>query len=310
MRWHPWVRRGLIGVVGLVVLAFLTVKAGDAYSSRTPAPTPAVVDSVVWERSIVVEEHGLVAGEGWELPGSARDVVRSERVRDYRRELAGYRTVTREEPRTRQVLKGYEEETRTVSERQQTGTRTYTCGTRDLGNGYFEDVECSEPEYETVTRTETVSVPVYEDETYYVEVTEEQPVYRQVPIMAPYYTYRVPRWMPVETLRRSGDWTTRPAWPVAPDTAPNRREGERRASNRAVLRIEHGVIDVDLDDDEILRLRPGQRVAYGGWGRRRPRATVLPADSLPACRRWHAGRGKPPPDSLGCSPRPVNPPRR
>lgn len=313
MRWRPVLRRGLMGAVGLVVLGFLTIKAGDAYSSRTPAPRPAVVDSVVWERLIEVEEHGLFADEGWELPDSARDVVRSERVRDYRQELTGYRTVTRDEARTRQVLKGYEEETRTVSEREQTGTRTYTCGTRDLGNGYFEDVECTEPEYETVSRTETVSVPVYEDETYYVEVSEEQPVYRQVPIMATYYTYRVPRWTTVETLRSSGDWSTRPAWPTwppAPDSTTIRREGERRASNRAVLRTKDGVIDVHLDEDELRRLRPGQRVAYGGWGRRRPRAAVLPPDSLPACRRWHTGRGKPPPDSLGCSPRPATPPRR
>lgn len=309
MRWRPWVRRGLAGAVGLVVLVFLTVTVGEAYSSRTPAPMPAVVDSVVWERWIVVEEHGIFAGEGWELPDGAMDVVRSERVRDYRRELAGYETVTRQEPRTRQVLKGYEEETRTVSEHEQTGTRTYTCGTRDLGNGYFEDVECSEPVYETVSRTERVSVPVYEEETYYEEVTDEQPVYRQVPIMAPYYTYRVPRWTPVDTLRRAGTWTTRPAWPAAPDTAANRREGERRERNRAVVRTGDGVIDVELDENELLRLRPGQRVAYAGWGRRRPRATVLSPDSLRVCRRWHAGRGKPPPDSLGCSPRPA-PPRR
>jgi hypothetical protein len=53
--------------------------------------------------------------------------------------------------------------------------------------------------------------------------------------------------------------------------------------------------------------RPGQRVALRVSAEGSEPA-VLPADSLRACRRWHAGKGDPPPDSLGCSP-PAAPPR-
>ncbi|HEX2206645.1 MAG TPA: hypothetical protein VHG93_03130 [Longimicrobium sp.] len=294
---------GLAGVMGMIVVAGMI---GEMDFERTPEPEPAIVDAVVWERLIVLEEHGIIAGEGWELPDSATDVVRSERVREYRDELAGYETVEREVPRTRRVLQGYRDETRTVSEREQTGTRTYTCGTRDLGNGYFEDVECTEPEYETVTRSERVSVPVYEEETVYETVTERKPVYRKVPVMATYYTYRAPRWAPVDTLRLAGTWMTPPAWPTVDSLPPNRRERWRNESSYVVLRGEYGYpLHVDVNEEQLRRLRPGQRVAYARTGGDRYRAAVLPRDSLRACRRWHRGRGKPPPDTLACSPRPA-----
>jgi hypothetical protein len=290
------------GAMGVVVLAGMM---GDFSVQRTPRPVPAVVDVVVWERQIVMEEHGIVPGEGWELPDSATDVVRSERVSEYRQELAGYQTVSRQVPRTERVLQGYREESRSYEEREQTGTHTYTCGTRDLGNGYFEDVECTEPIYETRTRSEPVSVPVYEERTVYETVTEEQPVYRQVPVMAPYYTYRAPRWTPVDTLRRSGSWMTPPAWPVT-DTAANRRESWRRGSNDVIVRTADGVrLRVRVDEGQLARLRPGQRVAFALSGGRRPHDAVLSPDSLRACRRWLSGRGKSPPESLGCSPRPA-----
>ncbi|HEU0301928.1 MAG TPA: zinc ribbon domain-containing protein [Longimicrobium sp.] len=292
---------GLAGATGLVLLGSAMIDP-----ERTPKPEPAIIDAVVWERVIVIEEHGIVAGEGWALPDSAIDVVRTERVREYRDELAGYETVEREVPRTRSVLKGYRDETRTVSERVQTGTRTYTCGTRDLGNGYFDDVECTEPEYETVTRTEVESVPVYEDETYYETVTERKPIYRQVPVMAPYYTYRAPQWTPVDTLRLAGTWMIPPAWPRVDSLPPNRREQWRNESNRVILRARDGdPRSLEVREEELVRLRPGQRVAYAPAGGGRYPDAVLPRDSLPQCRRWHSGRGRPPPDSLGCSPRPA-----
>jgi hypothetical protein len=292
---------GVAGAIGLLVVAGLI---GEVRFERTPEPVPAVVGAVAWERHVTIEQHGIVPGEGYTLPDSAIDVVRTERVTDYRQDLAGYETVTREVPRTRQVLQGYREETRTVNETEQTGTRTYTCGSRDLGNGYFEDVECTEPTYETVSRRERVSVPVYKDVIEYETVTERQPVYRQVPVVEPYYTYRAPLWTPVDTLRLSGTWLTPPAWPSVGTLPPGRREGPRWAHDRVVVRGPDGVpVTVNVHEEELPRLRPGQRVAFAPVGGRRVRDTVLPADSLPACRRWHRGRGKAPPSSLGCSPR-------
>ncbi|HYW12973.1 MAG TPA: hypothetical protein VE871_13525, partial [Longimicrobium sp.] len=52
--------------------------------------------------------------------------------------------------------------------------------------------------------------------------------------------------------------------------------------------------------------RAGQRLATWNYAYYSGRPALLPADSLAACVRWHAGTepGNPPPDSLGCSPLP------
>jgi hypothetical protein len=292
-----WAVAGGAGI--LAVVAMLRALSRDP----TPEPVPAVVESVTWERRVVFEARSIVAGEGWELPDSAMEVEREQRVREYRKEVSGYRTVTREVPRTERVLQGYREETRTVDEHEQTGTRTYVCGSRDMGNGYFQDVECSEPEYGTVTRTERVSVPVYEDVTRYETVSEQEPIYVDVPVMAAYFTYRVPQWTPVDSAKLAGTWMTPPEWPAAqPDSG--QREGGRDAQYLLTMRDAEGKrYSAAVAEDEFAAYRPGQRVAFAPIGGRRWRDAVLPADSLSACKRWHRGRGKPPPDSLGCSPR-------
>jgi hypothetical protein len=192
-----------------------------------------------------------------------------------------------------------------------TGTRTYVCGQRDLGNGYFEDIECTEPVYETRTRTETDEEPAYRSETHYETVTEREPVYREVAVYDTFYTYRVPRWTVVDTLKTRGD-TVPPFWA---DTVVgrNRRIARRRDAYYITFRRQ--------DDGSTLmarvpvlvwmRWRVGDRVGLRTVYDEGMQTHVLPADSLGDCRRWHLGRSRQPPgDSIGCSPPPDSTRRR
>lgn len=161
----------------------------------------ANVESMSWERSVVVEELQTVVEEGWELPEGARLISQSEEIREFN-----------------PVIVGYETKERQVSERVQVGERTYVCGERDLGNGFFEDIECTEPVYETQQRTETY----------------EEPVYQQVPVYATKYEYEIDRWVATRTEREAGD-DNQPYWPELA-LQPNEREGEREEAYSIVFR--------------------------------------------------------------------------
>jgi hypothetical protein len=286
-----------IGLLLLVVIAAIVI--GEIPEKMVPG----TVESAVWERTMWVETRSLQPGEGWELPDSAVDVVRSERQRGERQQLDGYRTVTRYVPYKVAVMQGYRNEERTVHDLEQSGTRTEVCGTRDRGNGYFEDVECERPVYTSTERRETVRVPAYADVTRIDTITERQPVYRTVPAMATWYTYRVPTWAITDTLHLAGTGLNEPVWP---DTAfgPGRRESGRMQDYYLVVRDARGErtrLYFMLWPEVWAQYRPGDRVLFRGnfsKGRR-----IIHADSTRACRRWHAGRTRHPPDDLGCSPR-------
>jgi hypothetical protein len=286
-----------------VGMLLLVVIASIAMSGPRTRMVPGTVEAAVWERTIWVKTRSLEPGEGWELPDSAVDVVRSERPRGERQQLEGYRTVTRYVPRTVQVLQGYRQEIRTVQVAEDYGTRTELCGTRNLGNGYFEDVKCEVPDIRLVDRPDTVQAPVYTQVTRIDTVTEQQPVYRTVPAMATWYSYRLPTWTTTDTLRLAGTSMNEPVWP---DTAfgPGRRESGRMQDYYLVVRDARGErtrLTFMLWPEVWAQYRAGDRVMFRGnysSGRR-----IIHADSTRACRRWHAGRTRHPPDGLGCSPR-------
>ncbi|HEY0018222.1 MAG TPA: hypothetical protein VGC13_18045 [Longimicrobium sp.] len=294
---------------GLLFLVLPVVMSAIASLADPPVGgeelKPAVVESRQWERTVLVEQRRVVDGEGWELPDSAQVVRQRRRVHHNDEEVIGYRSVTREVPRTERVRDGTETRTREVKERVHTGTREYVCGQRDLGNGYFEDIECEEDVYETRTHTESYEVPRYRDVTTYETVTEDVPITRPKPVYQTYYSWRVPQWSVVDTLRAEGD-TTRPVWP---DTTirRNRRLGPKTERYTLVLREPGGARrTLDLGMLQWSGWRPGERVALR-TGDDGAQVRILPADSLAACRRWHRDRKKPPADSLGCSPPPPEP---
>lgn len=158
-----------------------------------PREVAATVEGKAWSRAVEVQRYRTLQEEGWSLPPEAR-------------QLRSYRAVQGH----RRVLERHETRTREVSERVQVGTRTYACGQRDLGNGYFQDVTCTEPRYETRTRTERY----------------QEPIYRQEPVYATKFDYEIERWLPDDTLQAAGDASAEPVWPEV-RAGPRLREGAR-----------------------------------------------------------------------------------
>ncbi|HEX6041077.1 hypothetical protein, partial [Longimicrobium sp.] len=198
------------------------------------------------------------------------------------------------------------------------GSRTYTCGQRDLGNGYFEDIECSEPVYETRTRTESYQVPeyrteeyeepAYRTEAYWDTETVRVPVHRRVAVYDTFFTYRVATWDSVEVRSAKGD-TAQAAWPDTTLLADQRIVRRRQAYWMSFMRAGGKPFGMQVESPVFSAWRVGQRVSLRLEENALRGALVYPADSLAACRRWQRGRGDPPGDSLGCTV-PAQPPKR
>ncbi|MEM9541261.1 MAG: hypothetical protein AAGA60_17405 [Cyanobacteria bacterium P01_E01_bin.42] len=112
------------------------------------------------------------------------------------------------------------------------GTETYTCGKRDLGNGFFEDKKCTRNVYQTKTRTETY----------------EEPVYRQEPVYDTLYTYEIDRWLRDRVEVASGA-NKQPHWPEFVLKA-GEREGKRSQTYKVFFTGNKG-------KDYTLKLDPG-----------------------------------------------------
>lgn len=137
------------------------------------------VQSLSWQRTIDVQDERTVTEEDWNIPagGRQKDSWRAFHHND-------------------QVFDHNETKYRQECENVQTGTETYSCGSRDLGNGFFEDVECSRPTYEQQCHDESYQDPVYRDE----------PVYKTK------YRYEIERWFTNRTERATGN-DNEPIWP-------------------------------------------------------------------------------------------------
>ena len=213
--------RGGCGGCLVVILAVIGL---FAWLGR-PRNVEAVVENRFWERTVQVEANRLVTESDWSLPSEGQLIRQYRDVRDYR-----------------QVLDHYESRTRQVSERVQTGTRTYTCGQRDMGNGYFEDVTCTEPEYTTQYRTESY----------------QEPVYRREPVYDTRYEYRIWRWVP-DTLLAAKDTGDAMRWPAV-RLRDRQREGARK--ERYVIELRDAKKDraytLEVDSARFTRLRRGE----------------------------------------------------
>ena len=194
-RRSPWIGRGVL----VALLAAL-------WWFFSPHEVSAVVDAKTWNRTLEVQAYRTLRESGWDVPGGGREVRSYRAIREYR-----------------QVLDHYETKERQVSERVRTGTRTYTCGSRNLGNGHFEDKTCTEPEYETRYRTES-----YQDA-----------VYRREPVYDTKHDYDIERWVRDTVLAARGEADApaeadNPAWPIT-NLREKQREGER--TEKYVLRF-------------------------------------------------------------------------
>jgi hypothetical protein len=224
-----------------VVLAFLALVAGLVWWNA-PRAVDATVAEKAWERSIEVQRLRTVREEDWELPAGARQLAASRAVREHR-----------------QVVERYETRTREVSERVQVGTRTYVCGQRDLGNGFFQDVTCTEPEYETRVRSESY----------------QEPVHRSEPVYGTRYAYEIERWVTEDTVRAAGDAAAEPVWPGVRSAADVRAGPRAERYTLAFTGSRERRWERESDAAEYARYRPGDTVRLR-VGRRGGRVEIVP----------------------------------
>lgn len=220
-----WFARILTGCCLMVLLFFV----GCWMLTRTTVQTMQVT-SMAWQRDIDVEVLGMVTAEGWqgkgEVPAGARVLSRQKGVREHR-----------------QVQTGTVSKTRKVTERVETGTRKVKVGTKDMGNGYFEDVYREEPTYENESR----------EERY------DEPVYREEPVYDTRVRYEVERWHIESTASEKGN-DNKPRWPTVGEGA-KRRAGPRTESYKVMLTQNGKSYEFTTDKEaQFTPFAPGQSV--------------------------------------------------
>jgi hypothetical protein len=220
-----------IGCLGLLALIAVFWFLGR------PKEAELTVAGFRWERAVRIEAMKTVEEEAWEgaVPSGAR-------VLSTRKELH----------HTDKIQVGSQRKTRSVSEQVQTGTERVKVGTRDLGNGYFED------EYE--------DRPVYQSRSH--EESYDEPVYREQPVYADKVRYEIDKWVPAREEKLSrGDRS--PAWPELPAGAlgPAERAGPRREVYEVIFRGKDGVTHVWKAPGEAAwrRLEPGRSYRVKLW---------------------------------------------
>jgi hypothetical protein len=203
----------------LVVLAI----AGALYYLFKPQKEQITITGFQWERTIKLEHYDWFEESGWDLPNGAKLLSKRQAVHHNNQVLAGYRT-----------------ESRWVEV--QTGTKRVKVGTKDLGNGYFEDV--------------------YEDQPVYSKRKEnhEVPIYKDVPVYQTQYTYKIKKWKEVSPLKAEGT-NQNPYDPKLSKSDPeNWRLGYRQAYYWLNFNTEKGKSDKLLTDSAIwVRLKIGDK---------------------------------------------------
>jgi len=235
--------KGATWLVGTTLLALVVIAL--AASWLWTYREAATVVGGTWTHTLSIEAYTRLEEEGFDPPADAH-VLRTER---------------REHHKTR-VITGYT--TQTTTKKVQTGTESYTCGTTDLGNGYFEDKTCTRPTY--------TDVPV----------SEEVPVYTWMPVYEDYAFYTIDRWRAHRTATATGGLLDAPVWPT-PLLDPGQRQGdtarlgeERVAGRHTLYQIEvlvhtqRRILTVDAGAYEKARSgSAGVSIVRNIWGGRR-----------------------------------------
>lgn len=192
-----------------------------------------VIDDLTWERSIGVERIVTLEESGWSRPGDAYDVDSQRKIRRYETVTIGYRT-----------------ETRTSTERYQSGTESYSCGQESLGNGYFRTKTCTRATYSTRPVTTSHQVPI----------TEEQPVWDT------WYDYKIDRWRETRRVPAQGG-DTEPSWPKV-TLEKGERLGSKKSSYRYAVEFEDDQKSGEMNFEEWGRLDEGDpvTVTMNFWG--------------------------------------------
>ena len=153
-----------LGIIAFIISGLIKLAA--------PKFVEVTVNSVSWERIINIEDYKTVNESGWSLPSNAKLLNSNIEIRTYN-----------------QVLDHYETRTRQVSEQVLDHYETQVTGTRDLGNGYFEEITMQVPVYRTEYRTETY----------------QEPVYRNEPVYGTKYYYEIDKWIVTRSIKTNGN---------------------------------------------------------------------------------------------------------
>lgn len=304
---HGWARTVLlVAIAAACLLAAVVAAAMRRTRHERNEVLPAVVHELTWRRNVSAPVLKTWREESWIVPNSGVVLREERRVIRHERRVLRMDTVWRVIPRYENVRVGTDTVRRTVSERVPVA-EARICGSRDRGNGAVEDVACAEAVPETRTRVVQELRPRYERWATGTERRMELvPVEADVPVYGTWYTYTISVLDTVH-LVASGLRGEVPRWPALP--ADTTGPVTRLETYTIVLRDARGDEHfqwVEPEEWSASPLRPGQRVAVRVGRGFRPH--ILPRDSLLACRRWHAGRAGPPPDTLGCTPLPAEAP--
>jgi len=224
-----WLKKGC-GIGCLSLLALIAV----FWLIGRPREAELTVQGFRWEREVQVEAMRTVEEEAWEgaVPSGARVLSTRQDIHHHDK-----------------IQIGTERKTRTVSERVQTGTERVKVGTKDLGNGYFED------EYE--------DRPVYSERSH--EETYDEPVYRDKPVYATRVRYEIDKWMPAREEKTARE-DRQPEWPV-PQLGAKERAGPRREVYEVIFSGRDGKTHVykALGEAEWRRFEPGRSYRARVW---------------------------------------------
>ncbi len=155
----------------LIFILVIAIGILGAVSLFKPKEHKLTISELSWERCIDVERYQTVKENDWILPSGGRLLY-----------------TRREYSHSEQILDHYETRTRSVAKERISGYETYVSGTRDLGNGYFEEITNERPIYETY----------YENESY------EEPIYRTEPVYRTKYYYEIDKWLYECSVETSG----------------------------------------------------------------------------------------------------------
>lgn len=237
-------RRKLPKILAVVALVIVAIAATLSLIVPVSSSGGEVV-SKSWSRSIGVEEVRTEIDDGWSLPIGARLLTSEERIRSYK-----------------DVVVGYEADTRTEMQSVKIGEEDYKCGNKDLGNGYFEDIMC----LRDITEVKPVEVPF------------DRPITEEVPVMGTWSTYEIDRWYEIRRPRTSGTGESLPAWPE-PIIASDERAGTKTQSYIVrVLKDDGSRIDLPIEYGAYQNITPGDQTVTlrNFWGK--ALATTFPGD--------------------------------
>jgi len=210
-----------IGCLSILALIFLLWFLGR------PREAAMTASAFHWERAVQVEQMKTVEEGAWEgeVPSGARVLSTGRKLHHVEKIKVGSQT-----------------KTRTVSEQVQTGTERVKVGTRDMGNGYFEDVYEDRPVYESRSHEETYEDPVYTD--------------RQV--FGKWVRYEIDKWVPSREDKLARE-DRAPVWPE-----PRLGAGERAGPRRELYEVSFRGTDGKMhpykapNEAEWRRFEPGR----------------------------------------------------